>query len=170
MKKVNYTLAAAAIALVSLFGASQAMAEPQQGECHRGHSERNAERTVELLENGFIVTVTSDDADEVARIQAHAQRRAEFDAMSPEEREAVMEERRERRGQSERGSHGEHRRGPGHGLRDLPLDDVERVIVNLDNGIQIVTTSADPEVAERLIELGQEMAERGDRGRRHHRR
>lgn len=172
MRNFNYTLAIGAIAIVSLLGATQAMANPP-GECRGG----NAERSVELLENGFSVTVTSDDADEVARIQTHAQRRAAFEDMSAEEREAAMAERQERRQSRNRGEQRRERsrrgddrsgagrgQGPGNGRMDFPREDVDRVIANLGNGVRVTRTSMDPEVAARLIEIGQRMAERQERG------
>ncbi len=123
----------------------------QRGE--RGPFADLTETTVEVLENGVQVTLTSDDADAVEHIQRFAERRA----AGPEGREQMREERR--------GERCERR-------AEIAAASVTEV-TNLENGVQVTTTSQDPEVAAQLIAHAQrrheglsEGGERGDNGAR----
>jgi TusA-related sulfurtransferase len=60
---------------------------------------RPGDRNVELLDNGYVLTVTSDDPDEIEQIQQFAERREQRASMSDEEREQMREERRQMREQ-----------------------------------------------------------------------
>jgi TusA-related sulfurtransferase len=80
----------AVVAGAFLFATFEASAQPHH---------RPGDRHVELLDNGYVLTVTSDDADEVEQIQQFAQRREQRASMTEEERAQMRGERQQLREQ-----------------------------------------------------------------------
>ena len=132
---------------------------PEKSENH-GQFMNNVERTVENIENGVVVTLTSDDPDTVERLQDipehppqggpnqdEVEREVEildngvrltFTSDDPEMVERLQEH----------ALHGNPR--PMGGM--MEMEGVDRSVENIDNGVVITLTSDDPEIVQKLQE------------------
>lgn len=123
----------------------------------------NADRAVEKLANGVQLTITSDDADAVTKIQEHAAKKAEKNregvsvlvanisngviithTSDDAEMVAKMHERADNLGQGRGGKGGKG------GERPDFSENTEKTVTNLSNGVQVTITSDDADVVAKL--------------------
>lgn len=200
MKKSSFTLSLLALAVVSAIGISSMVsfaqapsqynqAAPQgqqqqfngqrrgqgfQGQNQRPGASATIKRTVTNIENGVVVTCTSDNADEVKMIQSHTPPTPPADSkvtvvkenlsngikvtITSTDAETVKKiQTREAQG-GPRGMRGDN--GSQDDSAQRPeLKDVKRVVTNTDNGVNISITSTDAAtvklIQEREAKMGQ---------------
>lgn len=182
MKTRNFTLGILSLAVLSAIGVSSLMVNAQAPAAQNGQAQglsgllnaqrpprsNTIKRTVTNIENGVIVTCTSDNADEVKMIQSHTPPTPPKDSKVSVVKENLSngikvtitstdaETIKNIQAREAQGGRGMHR-----GMQnDVELKDVKRVVTNTADGVTISISSTDPET----VKVIQEREAKGPQG------